>query len=355
MSIIAVVGSLNMDLVIRAPRQPRLGETLMGSSFGTTGGGKGSNQALSCARLGAESHMIGCVGEDDFGLKLRSTLMDGKVHCDHLEVSNTACTGVAVITVTNQGDNTIVLSMGANAFVDSGVIYKAADVFKRADAVMFQLEIPLPTVETGLDMARKSGCLTVLTPSPARALPDAIWPLVDYLVLNETELAFYSNFNDSDPDINSDLISEKSEEEPEEDLDSASDSIIDPDHGIEQRLEDRFVRALKTEEEITSAAREFLSRGVRGIVLTRGALGGVIVTKSETFAYAPFKVRSVDSTGAGDSFCAALTVGLCDGMTLSQASRFASATGALACTRFGAHPSLPWRHEVEALLERFPG
>ncbi|GHS86110.1 ribokinase [Synergistales bacterium] len=336
MAIIAVVGSLNMDLVIRAPRQPRLGETLMGRSFGTTGGGKGSNQALACARLGADSHMIGCIGDDDFGLSLRSTLMDGKVHCDYLEISNTAGTGVAVVTVTDQGENTIVLSMGANAFVDTGVIHKAADVFKQADAVMFQLEIPLTTVEAGLEAARKSGCMTILSATPARTLPLALWPLVDYVAINEAELAFYSHNSNSvpDSDMKSDLPDSTSDAETE------SDNLP--------------VYAPKTEEEIISAARDFLARGVKGVVVTRGALGGIIATGRESFAYAPFKVKAVDSTGAGDSFCAALTVGLCDGMTLAQASRFASAAGALACTRFGAHPSLPWRHEVEALLERFP-
>ncbi|GHS95590.1 ribokinase [Synergistales bacterium] len=345
MAIIAVVGSLNMDLVIRSPRQPRLGETLMGRSFGTTGGGKGSNQALACARLGAESHMIGCIGDDDFGLKLRSTLMDGKVHCDHIEISNTAGTGVAVITVTDQGDNTIVLSMGANAFVDASVIRRAADVFKQADAAMFQLEIPLTTVETGLDMARKSGCVTVLAPTPARALSDSIWSLVDYVVMNETELAFYADLgSDSVPDMN--LNDLESESDAEFDIDTEFDTDTDS--------EIPFVYKPKTEEEITLTARNFLSRGVRGVIVTRGSSGGIIVTNNECFAYAPFKVRSVDSTGAGDSFCAALTIGLCDGMTISRASRFASAAGALACTRFGAHPSLPWRHEVEALLERFP-
>ncbi|MDR1048431.1 MAG: PfkB family carbohydrate kinase, partial [Synergistaceae bacterium] len=150
MSVIAVAGSLNMDLVIRAPRLPLLGETLIGSSFGTTGGGKGSNQALACARLGAESHMIGCVGKDDFGIRLRYTLMEGKVNCDHLEPTEAASTGVAAITVTNQGDNTIVVTPGANAFLDAEMIGRAADVFKKADAALFQLEIPLSVVEAGL-------------------------------------------------------------------------------------------------------------------------------------------------------------------------------------------------------------
>ena len=307
MPVIAVVGSLNMDLVIRAPYLPLLGETLMGHSFGTTGGGKGSNQALACARLGAESHMIGCVGNDDFGVRLRTTLVDGKVDCDHLEVSKESRTGVAVITVTDEGDNTIILASGANALVNEKTIERASDIFKKADVVMFQLEIPIPAVEAGLAMARKTGCRTALTPAPAQALPDSIWSLVDYLVLNETELAFYAQNKEGD----------------------RGNTI--------------------------KGATRLLNLGTKCIVVTCGAKGGVVVTKGKTFSYAPFKVEAVDSTGAGDSFCAAMLVRLSEGIPIEQAVRFASAAGALACTRFGAHPSLPWRHEVEALLERNDG
>ncbi len=305
MSVIAVVGSLNMDLVIRAPRQPYLGETLMGSSFGTTGGGKGSNQALACARLGAHSYMVGCVGNDDFGARLRATLTESKVDCGRLEVSQGAGTGVAVITVTDKGDNTIVLASGANALVDASIIEGATDIFKKADAVMFQLEIPLEAVEAGLKLAHRTGCKTVLTPAPARAIPQSMWSLVDCLVLNETELAFYSSRNRAE-----------------------------------------------TKDEVLEAARQLLKFGAGMVVVTRGERGGLVATKKKTFDYAPFAVQAVDSTGAGDSFCAALIVGLTEGMTQEKAVRFASAAGALACTRFGAHPSLPWRHEVEALLER---
>jgi ribokinase len=302
-----------MDLVIRASRQPFLGETLMGRSFGTTGGGKGSNQALACARLGAESHIIGCVGNDDFGVRLRSSLTEGKVNCGHLEVSGTAGTGVAVITVTDQGDNAIVLAPGANACLDAKAVERAAEVFKKADAALFQLEVPLEAVRAGLALARATGCRTVLTPAPAQELPSTVWPLVDYVVLNETELAFYASGNASGASKTS------------------------------ERLDVDAVR---------KAARRLLAAGTKGVVVTRGAQGGVAVTERADFCYPSFAVNAVDSTGAGDAFCAALIVGLSDGMSLEQAARFASAAGALACTRFGAHPSLPWRHEVEALLER---
>ena len=305
MPVVVVVGSLNMDLVIRAPRQPRLGETLMGHSFGTTGGGKGSNQALACARLGAKSYMVGCVGNDDFGERLRETLSDGRVNCEFLEVSEKVETGVAIITVTDEGENTIVVAPGANETLTVESIKRASEVFKKADAVLFQLEVPVPAVEAGLALARKTGCITVFTPAPARALSSKIWPMVDYLVLNETELGFYSLQGD-----------------------------------------------LREKDDIIAAAKALLNAGTKGVVATHGADGGLVVTKEKAFSYASFRVAAVDSTGAGDSFCAALTVGLSEGMPFEKAVRFGSAAGALACTRFGAHPSMPWRHEVEALLER---
>jgi ribokinase len=259
--------------------------------------------------LGAESYIIGCVGDDDFGVRLRSTLAEGKVDCGHLEVSGEAGTGVAVITVTDAGDNTIVLATGANALVNEKTIERAADVFKKADAALFQLEIPVAAVAEGLAFARKTGCKTVLTPAPATELPRSIWPMVDYLVLNETELAFYA---------------------PKAEGTRGGDDAAD-------------------------AAKRLVKAGTKGVVVTRGAQGGLVVTKDRAFAYAPFKVNALDSTGAGDAFCAGMIVGLSEGMTFEQAARFASAAGALACTRFGAHPSLPWRHEVEALLERNAG
>jgi ribokinase len=256
--------------------------------------------------------MIGRVGNDDFGARLRETLTTENVNCDHVQVSENVGTGVAVVTVVGNGDNTIVLAPGANALLDEVDIKRATPLFKIADAALFQLEVPLPAVEAGLTLARKTGCHTVLTPAPAQALPLTLWKAIDYVVLNETELAFYAGY------------------------------IHKNEPSGEAGDKDRTV---------AEAAGVLLSRGTKGVVVTRGARGGLVVTKREFFPYAPFKVKAVDSTGAGDSFCAALIVALSEGMPLEQAVRFASAAGALACTRFGAHPSLPWRREVVALQE----
>lgn len=292
--VIAVVGSLNMDLVVRAPRQPLLGETLMGSSFGTAGGGKGSNQALACARLGADVYMVGCVGSDDFGRRLRSTLLEAKVDCQYMEVCAGVGTGVAVITVTDSGENSIVLTSGANALLDRATLERSKEVFRRSDTALFQLETPLDTVAWGLKMARNSGCKTVLTPAPAVELPQEIWRQVDFLVLNETELAFYS-------------------------LGPSFASAGAPSGMDEDKLQE--------------SAQQLLQQGVKTVVVTRGARGGYVASRQKAFHFEPFRVHSVDSTGAGDSFCAALSVKLTEGALLEEAVEFAAAAGALACTR----------------------
>ena len=182
-----------MDLVIRAPRQPYLGETLLGGAFGMTGGGKGANQALACARLRAEAHMIGCVGNDDFGKKLRTTLTENKVGCEHLEERSEAGTGVAVVTVLDGGANAIVLSQGANAFLDEAVLDRAKDLFKAVDSALFQLESPPETVAYGLRLARRMGCRTLLSAEPPFPLPSEVWHMVDCLILNQAALDFYSS------------------------------------------------------------------------------------------------------------------------------------------------------------------
>ena len=308
MGAIAVVGSLNMDLVIRAPRQPHLGETLLGGAFGMTGGGKGANQALACARLGAETHMIGCAGSDDFGKKLRTTLMENKVVCDHLEERSEAGTGVAVVTVLDGGAHTIVLSQGANAFLDEAVLDRAKDVFKMADSALFQLESPPETVAYGLKLARRMGCRTFLSAEPPFPLPSEAWHMVDCLILNQTALDFYTPGRPK------------------------GDAV--------------------SESRIAELAQQLVNRGVKTVVVTRSAQGCLVFARGgKTFAFGHFTVQAVDTTGARDAFCAALSVGMAEGMALERAIRFASAAGALACTRFGAQPSMPWRHEVEAMLE----
>lgn len=275
-----------------------------------TGGGKGSNQALAVARLGAESRMVGCVGEDDFGRRLREVLEENGVDCGHMEVRAGAGTGVAVITVTDEGESSIIISRGANVLLDAAVLERAEDVFASSDAALFQMEVPSETVAAGLRLARRMGCRTFLSAEPPFSLPSEAWNCVDCLVLNEKALSFY--------------VAKSGDESP-------------------------------SNERLGEMARQLQERGVRDVVVTQSARGGLIFTRAKSFAFDPFKVHVVDNTGARDAFCAGLCVGLAEGMTMDRAARFASAAGALACTRIGAHPSLPWRHEVEALLEETEG
>ncbi|MCR5347530.1 MAG: ribokinase [Fretibacterium sp.] len=317
MAVITVVGSLNMDLVIRASRQPRQGETLLGRNFGVTGGGKGSNQALAVARLGAESHMVGCVGKDDFGRRLRSFLTENGVDCRHMEERGEAGTGVGVITVTDEGESSIIFVQGANVLLDEAALERARDIIAASDAVLFQMEIPSGTVAAGLKMARSLGHRTFLSAEPPFSLPTDAWGDIDCLILNEKALNFYV------------------------------EKIPAPSSGKKP--------ALLSDEEIALRARQILDRGVRYVVVTQSARGGMVFSQEGFFSFDPFKVHVVDNTGARDAFCAGLCVGLAEGMPIVRAARFASAAGALACTRIGAHPSLPCRCDVENLLEETAG
>ncbi len=301
MSTVAVVGSLNMDLVIRAPHCPVKGETVMGGAFGMAGGGKGSNQALAAARLNANSHMIGCVGDDDFGRRLRSVLIENRVNCDYLVTKQGAATGTAVITVTDSGGSSIVISPGANTLLDEEIVYNARKVFEESDAALFQMEVPAETVAAGLKLARLSGCRTFLSAEPPFSLPSDVWKNIDCMILNERALNFYAGIREHVP----------------------SNKMAD----------------------------EILKRGVHDLVVTSSSKGGTVFTSDgNNFHFDAFNIHAVDNTGARDAFCAGLSVALSEGMPLKIAAKFASACGAMACTKIGAHPSMPWRHQIGALL-----
>lgn len=304
MSEIVVIGSLNMDLVIRSERAVTPGETMYGYGFRTVCGGKGANQALACARLGASTSMIGCVGNDDFGKRLKSELERGSVNCDRVAEIDGINTGIAVINVLDSGENSIILDSGANAKIDESFIIKSTDSLDKGNFSLFQLEIPIPCVLKGMEKMKAGGYRNVLTPAPAQELPDEIWPLVDILALNETELSFFAH------------------------------------------------APTDTEEETITAAQEFIQRGVSVVIATRGKKGGVLVTKDGHFSYDIVKVDAVDTTAAGDVFCAAVITEMSRGSSLEKAARFASAASALTCTKMGASASLPFRNDVVDFIKR---
>ncbi|NPV55102.1 MAG: ribokinase [Anaerolineae bacterium] len=302
MSDILVIGSLNMDLVVRAARMPARGETLPGTDFHTIPGGKGANQAAAAARLGGQVAMLGCVGADAFGEQLVANLASFGVDTSLVRRAAGASSGVAVILVDAAGDNRILVVAGANGQVSEENIRIAGEDIQHARLVVMQLEIPLASVAASARLARDCGTPVLLNPAPAHTLPEGLLALVDTLVVNESEAAALSGL---------------------------------PVTGVVEGF---------------AAAGALRGQGARQVVLTLGEQGALVSAAEGQVHLSGFPVEVVDTTAAGDAFIGGLAVALLEGMPLVEAARFANAAGALACTRLGAQTSLPARHEVMALL-----
>jgi len=307
---IVVVGSLNMDLVIRTPHLPAPGETLFGSDFTTAPGGKGANQAVAAARLGAAVAMVGRTGLDDFGRALRANLQTDGVDTSQVGVDRDAATGVALIAVEEGGQNTIIVAAGANMRVSRADIDEAASVLGAALGLIVQLEAPLDVVAYSMRLARQAGLVVVLNPAPAQALSPEFLALADVLVPNEREASTLT--------------------------------------GV----------AVTDAASAEAAARVLSPDGVPAVVVTLGARGALLWHRRSAMFVPPFAVQAVDATAAGDAFVGALTTALlraAQGEALSTASlrvalREASAAGALTATKRGAQPSLPTRAELDRFL-----
>ena len=308
---IIVVGSLNMDLVVRAPRLPLAGETITGSVFNTVPGGKGANQAVAAARLGAAVRMIGCVGEDAFGSALRASLEREGIDAAAVKRVSGVASGTASITVLPDGENTIVVAPGANAYMDAAAIEAAS--FADAAAVLAQLEIPMGANIAAAERARECGVPFFLDPAPASPLPDALLRNTTWLTPNESEAV----------------------------------ALL------------RDTGAPSVERVDTSTARDvgahLLSLGVRNVALKMGAAGVYVAGQDVTSpTMVPgFPVRAVDTTAAGDAFNGAFAVALAGGQDPAAAARFAAAAAAVSVTREGAQPSIATRDEVYAMLQQF--
>jgi ribokinase len=308
-----VVGSVNVDLVMEVARLPVAGETLLGGTFRTAGGGKGANQAVAAARLGARVDLVACVGQDANGRQMRAALRAERIGLRDVRAVVEA-TGVAVILVERGGQNVIAVASGANACLTTQDVEHAAPRLARANTVVAQLEVPLQVVAAAASLARRSGAVVVLNAAPARTDLDEVLRLVDVLVVNETELAILSGSHAAALD------------EP-----AAGQELIV--HGDE-----------------AAAARELLARGPRAVVVTLGARGAALVSSDGVTVVPPYTVEAVDTTAAGDAFVGALVAHLRGLDTLAEAARYAGAAAALACTRPGAQPSLPTAAEVDRLL-----
>lgn len=305
---VTVVGSLNMDLIVRTPRLPQRGETITGSDFHTAAGGKGANQAVATARLGARVAMVGRVGNDAFGDTLLDAMIAADLDCTHIGRDPAAATGVALITVDDAGDNTIAVIPGANGRLSVADVDVAESVLTAADVLLLQLESPLDVVIRAAQVAHARKVRVILNPAPACPLPDELLAAVDVLAPNESETAFLTG------------------------------------------------RSVASLDEARAAAHALLEWDIKAAILTLGERGALLAQRQEpsgllsTSVVPAFSVTPVDTTAAGDAFMAGLAVALAEGNPLAEAVRWGNAAGALATTKMGAQPSLPCRAAVEMLL-----
>ncbi|HWT37141.1 MAG TPA: ribokinase [Paraburkholderia sp.] len=288
-----------MDLVIHAPRLPSRGETLLGDRFETVHGGKGANQAVATARLGANVAMVGCVGADAFGASLRDALHRERIDGAHVHTISGQPSGIASITVGSDGANSIVVAPGANARLSAAHIDAAADLIARADMLICQLEVPLATVARAIDIAACNGTPVLLNPAPAQPLPDALYGRIDYLLVNETEAALLTDL---------------------------------PVNGVPCA---RF------------AADALLGKGVRNVIVTLGAQGVIWAGAQGSGYMAAPAVRAVDTTAAGDTFAGGFAVERASGASMQQSIAFGQRAAAASVTRAGAQTSIPFRAELE--------
>ncbi|HRV91429.1 MAG TPA: ribokinase, partial [Anaerolineae bacterium] len=299
---ILVFGSINMDLVIRTPRLPAPGETIIGHEFFTAGGGKGANQAVAAARLAAPTKMIGRVGGDSFGVTLLQQLAESNVDVDSVFVDESVASGVAIIAVDDAAQNNIIIASGANHQVDQSDLERLSHHMPQAKVLLLQLEIPLDMIVAAAKLARQHNVTVLLDPAPAQALPAELYPLIDIITPNEIEAGQLVDF------------------------------------------------PIKSQDDAQHAAQRLLSRGVKTVVIKMGAVGVVCATAESADFVPAFSVQAVDTVAAGDAFNGGLAAGLFEGLPLPQAVRWGAAAGALSATKAGAQPSMPTRAEFEAFL-----
>ncbi len=295
---ILVLGSLNLDFVLDIDRMPGAGETLTSTASALQSGGKGANQAVACARLGAETAMIGRIGDDPAGTSLREALAGEGIAVDGVLVTPGCASGAAAVLLTPDGQNRIILAPGANARLTAADVAAQAERFAAADLLVCQLETPLPTIAAAIEQAAAIGLPVLLNPAPAQALPPALLARIDYLVPNESEATLLTGIAVDGPD-------------------SAA-----------------------------AAAEQLRQQGARCVVITLGAAGILIADARSTRHIPALPTEVVDTTAAGDCFIGGFATGLGEGLDIDAAAALGQRAARLCVGRRGAQASLPWRREI---------
>jgi ribokinase len=299
---VVVLGGINTDFVVTSERLPEAGQSVAGTSYYCGPGGKGANQAVAAARLGAHVAIIGCVGTDDRGRELTRGLRENRVNVAHLHTDRTFPSGAAIIAVDDSGEKQISVALGANSRVRTKDIEAAEELIAGAKVLLMQLEVPMPAVLRAATLAMKHGTKVLLDPAPPTQIPKKLYSMLDVIRPNRDE------------------------------------------------AEELTGRKIRTREEARAAARGLMKRGIRIVAMEAGGAGDIVISEEEEIFVPRFKVKSVDATGAGDAFAGAFAVGLACGLALKEIARLASATAALATTKVGAQEALPTRKEVQELL-----
>ncbi len=301
---IVVVGSSNTDMIIKMPRIPKPGETILGGKFNTAAGGKGANQAVAAARAGGDVTLVARVGNDMFGTQAKEGFKKDKINVDHVLTDTEEPSGVALIFVDDKGENSIAVASGANAQLSVKDVENAQDAILSADVLLMQLETPIETIRTAAGIAQDRGVKIILNPAPAQLLDNELLSMLDILTPNETEAELLTGIKVND-------------------IESAK-----------------------------KAGKILLDKGLNIVIITLGSQGALLVTDEETELISGFKVDAMDTTAAGDTFNGALAVGLAEVKELKDAIRFANAAAAISVTKIGAQPSVPSRNVIEKMLIR---
>jgi ribokinase len=299
---ILVLGSSNLDLILKIPRFPHPGETLIGENLVTVFGGKGANQAIAAKRLGGKVALITKLGRDPYGESYRQYLVQNGLPPRYLLQDKKLPTGAAIIELNPQGENRIIVSPGANGALTGRNLKDLSSAWKGISVFVTQLEIPLPTVKTALKMAKKNDAITLLNPSPAAFLPREVLAGIDFLVPNEGEAQLLTGLR------------------------------------------------IKKRADLRKIAERLLARGVKNVVITLGPKGLFFKNRKEEIWMKAFRVKAVDTTAAGDAFMGGLACCLSGGKPIPEALKWANAAGALTTTKLGAQPSLPTQKDLDRFV-----